>query len=169
MGHNATVLTDSPLAANVGVAMVKIAAIYMLIGLIVGMAMGISGDFSLSSVHAHISLLGWATMSITGMIYLVMPGCRKSRLAGLHFWGHNVGLPVMMLGLASLTYGLKDAEKTVAGGSVIVLGSLLAFTVNVWRNGVRAHLNDVSIAIPSTLARCGVGIAQEAGRFSPQA
>lgn len=118
-----------------GVRLLKISAVYMVIGLIMGLAMGISGDFSLSSVHAHLSLLGWATMSIAGIVYMVMPRLSRSRLASLHFWGHNLGLPVMMVSLGLFTYGHAAAEKAVALGSTIVLLSLLLFAVNLIVNG----------------------------------
>ena len=120
---------------NVGLTLVKIAAIYMLIGVVMGVAMGISGNFSLSSTHSHILLLGWLTMSVSGIVYILIPGCNHNRLAMLHFWGHNVGLPVMTASLALYVYGYTDAEKTIGVGSVLILISLLVFTINLYRNG----------------------------------
>lgn len=120
---------------NVGIRLVKIAAIYMLIGVVMGVVMGMSNNFSLSSVHSHISLLGWATMSIAGIVYILVPGCNHNRLATLHFWGHNVGLPVMITSLALYTYGYEDAEKMIAVGSMLILISLLVFTLNLFLNG----------------------------------
>ncbi len=120
---------------RMGITLLRIAAVYLLVGLAMGLVMGIANDFTLASVHAHISLLGWATMSITGFVYLVRPACRESRLALVHFWGHNLGLPVMMAGLALERFGYQAAEKGIAAGSVLVIGSLAAFTVNVFRNG----------------------------------
>jgi len=120
---------------NIGLRLVKIAALYLVLGLVMGTAMGISGDFSLASVHSHIALLGWAAMSVTGVLYLLLPGCRQSRLSAVHFWGHNVGLPVMMVSLALFTYGNRQAEKVIGAGSMLVLASLLVFTVNLFRNG----------------------------------
>ncbi len=78
---------------NIGRKMVKIAAVYMLIGLLMGLIMGISGNFTLTSVHAHSLLLGWATMALAGIVYIVIPDCGRSRLAKLYFWGHNVERP----------------------------------------------------------------------------
>ncbi len=120
---------------NVGITLVKIAAIYMLIGVVMGVAMGISGNFSLLSAHSHILLSGWATMSIAGIVYILIPGCNHNRLAMLHFWGHNVGLPVMTASLVLYTYGYKDAEKLIGVGSVLILISLLIFTINLYLNG----------------------------------
>jgi hypothetical protein len=74
-------------------------------------------------------------MAITGIVYLVMPGCARSRLATLHFWGHNIGLPVMMVGLALKDYGPANMEPLIAAGSTLVLLSLVLFAVNLLRNG----------------------------------
>ena len=120
---------------NIGLRLVKIAALYLVLALTLGMAMGISGDFSLASVHSHIALLGWAAMSVTGVIYLLLPTCGRSRLSAVHFWGHNIGLPVMMACLALETYGHKEAEKGLAASSMLVLASLVIFAVNLYRNG----------------------------------
>ncbi|MBI5083247.1 MAG: cytochrome-c oxidase [Acidobacteria bacterium] len=119
----------------IGIWMLRISAVYMVIGLVLGLAMGISGDFLLSSVHAHLSLLGWTTMSITGFVYVLFPACCRSRLAALHCWGHNIGLPVMMASLTLYTLGHKSAEKAIGAGSTIVLLSLLVFTANLFLNG----------------------------------
>ena len=122
---------------NVGLRLLKIAAVYMVAGLMLGLAMGISDNFSLSSLHAHILLLGWETMAITGIAYMLAPACSQSRLANLHFWGHNLGLPVMMASLALSIYGVKAAEKAIASGATMVLISLLLFAINLHRNGGR--------------------------------
>jgi cbb3-type cytochrome oxidase subunit 1 len=119
---------------NIGVRLIQIAAVYMSLGLILGFGMAIASDFTLSSVHAHISLLGWATMAITGVVYVLIPGCARNRLAKLHFWGHNIGLPVMMVSLALYALGITAAEKAVAAGSILVVGSLLLFSFNLIRN-----------------------------------
>jgi hypothetical protein len=95
---------------NIGLRLVKIAAVYMLIGLVMGLAMGISGNLTLMSVHSHILLLGWATMAVAGIAYGLMPGCHRSPLTKWHFWGRNLGLPVMMGSLALKDYGLSAAD-----------------------------------------------------------
>ncbi len=49
-----------------GARLIQIAVVYMVLGLRLGFAMGIAGDFSFSSVHSHVLLLGWTTMAIAG-------------------------------------------------------------------------------------------------------
>jgi cbb3-type cytochrome oxidase subunit 1 len=116
-----------------GIRLLRISAIYLLLGLVLGLVMGISGDFLLMSVHAHLLLLGWAAMAVTGIVYIVLPQYSGNRLASVHFWGHNLGLPVMMVGLVMQTYGHSEAEPGVAAGSILVTVSLAMFTVNLFR------------------------------------
>lgn len=131
---------------GLGSTLLRISTIYLMIGLLMGLVMGITGDFALSSVHAHISLLGWATMAITAVVYLVVPACRASRLARWHFWSHNVGLPVMMCSLVLLTYGFQGAEKGLAFGSTLIVAALFVFSINVFLNCGQKQLNSTSVA-----------------------
>ncbi len=117
-----------------GLRLLKISAVYLVLGLAVGLGMGISQSFVFASVHAHTLLLGWAAMAVCGIIYLLLPGCPGNRLRVLHFWGHNLGLPVMIAGLTLEARGNKSVEPMVAGGSVLVFFSLLLFTLNLLRH-----------------------------------
>ena len=119
---------------NIGIMFLQIAANYLVVGLAVGLTMAITSNMLLTTVHAHILLLGWATMALAGIVYRLMPRCQDSVLAKVHFWGHNIGLPILMVSLGMFLYGVKSAEKVVAVGSVVVLLSLLVFTINLFRN-----------------------------------
>jgi hypothetical protein len=122
----------------VGLALVKMSALYLLVALVLGLTMAIGEDFTLMSVHSHLGLLGWAAMGLTGVVYLVVPRTGTSRLAVAHFWLHNVGLPVMTGGLTILDLrGDARAEPVIGVGSVLVLVALALFTVNLFRNGRR--------------------------------
>ena len=100
--------------SKIGVTLVKIASIYMMMGLAVGLLMGLSGNHALVSVHSHISLLGWATMAITGLVYIVRPRCADSKLSHLYFWLHNISLPIMIFSLALYYgYGNPAAERLI--------------------------------------------------------
>ncbi len=67
-------------------------------GLVMGLAMAMTKDSTLSLVRAHVTLSGLGTMAITGIVYILVPGSGRNRLARLHFSGHNIGLPEMMAG-----------------------------------------------------------------------
>jgi hypothetical protein len=118
----------------IGMAFVKIASLYLLGGVVLGMVMGMAENFSLMSVHSHVLLLGWATLALSGVVYLIVPGCAENPLAVAHFWLHNLGLPVMLASLAAVALGHPGAEPVIGVGSSIVIAGLAFFTLNVLRN-----------------------------------
>jgi len=113
--------------------LIKIAALYLLVGVAMGIVMGIRQQFALAPVHAHVNLLGWVSLAIIGVVYRIYPEAAQTRLAHIHFWGHNVGLPVFMLGLALIFSGHAEFHPLVNVGATVVFLSVVAFVANVWR------------------------------------
>ena len=111
----------------------KLAGLWLLIGLSLGIFMSARLDFTLRSVHAHINLLGWATLALTGLVYAVYPVMAETALARWHFWLHNLGLPVMMGGLVALMLGLHAAEPLVQIGATTSVLGLCLFVLNLFR------------------------------------
>jgi hypothetical protein len=64
--------------------LIKIAAVYLVAGVTMGIVMGITHEFVLAPVHAHINLLGWATLALMGVVYHVHPAAAETRLAAVH-------------------------------------------------------------------------------------
>src|SRR3954464_2808194 len=60
-------------------------AIMLTAGVTLGVVMGVRHDFSLAPVHAHINLVGWASLALFGIVYKLYPEMARSRLAALHF------------------------------------------------------------------------------------
>ena len=91
--------------------------------------------FSLSTVHVHINLLGWVSLSIAGIIYILFPHLADTASAKAHFWLHNIGLPVMMISIALAIHGVNDIFFPLAtiGGAVTVIG-IFCFGYNVLAN-----------------------------------
>jgi cbb3-type cytochrome oxidase subunit 1 len=114
--------------------LIKISAVYFGLGVILGMYMSMSHSFNLTPVHAHLNLLGWTALTLAGIIYHLFPDAAKSSLAKIHFWGHNIGLPIMMLGLALFVHGHEQYEPAIAVGATITVISILIFVVNVLKN-----------------------------------
>ncbi|MGG1517939.1 cytochrome-c oxidase [Paenibacillus oryzisoli] len=104
---------------------------YFVIGVLMGMGMSMSENYTLSPVHAHINLLGWVSMALGGMLYHVFPAAGASRLGKWHFWLHMIGIPVMMAGLASMLLTASTAFIPVVsiGGVMVVVGTIL-FSIN---------------------------------------
>jgi hypothetical protein len=100
---------------------------YFVIGIGLAVYMGASGNHALFTVHSHISLLGWASMGLTGLLYRAFPAAAQTRLAGWHFWLYQLAVPVMVLAVAALYSGAKGAGPVAGVASVVVLVSVLLF------------------------------------------
>lgn len=113
----------------------KAAVFYAAVGVIMGAVMGATGNFTDKSIHAHFNLVGWVSMAVMALCYRVFPDLAESRLAAPHFWLHNLGLPLMMAGVAAIMRGHGDVGEPMAGvGSVLLVGGFLSFGLNVWLN-----------------------------------
>jgi cbb3-type cytochrome oxidase subunit 1 len=120
---------------RIALTLVKIAAVYLVVSLAIGMYMAITHNHALATVHSHIALLGWATMALTGLVYLNWPACGANRLASAHFWLHNIGLPIMLGSLAVIMVtGDSRVEPVIGAGSLLVVLALVCFAINVIRH-----------------------------------
>jgi cbb3-type cytochrome oxidase subunit 1 len=117
-----------------GLRFLKIAVVYLVLGAILGLAMGIKQNFALVPVHAHLLLLGWASLALAGVVYHLYPAASGTRLARWHFWLHNIGLPVFMVGLGFLVTGTEAIVPVVVVAAITVLIGLVLFAVNVLLN-----------------------------------
>jgi hypothetical protein len=100
---------------------------YFVIGTSMGVFMGASGNHSLFPAHAHINLVGWASMGLTGLLYRSFPAAAQSALAAWHFWLYQLAAPVMLLAVAAIYSGYAKAEPVAGVASVVVLVSILLF------------------------------------------
>lgn len=114
--------------------LIKFAALYLVLGVTMGIVMGITHEFVLAPVHAHINLLGFATLAIIGLVYHAYPAAAQTRLATAHFWIHNIALPVFMVGLGfALTGHDAFVPVTIVGAMGVAIG-IVVLAVNLWRS-----------------------------------
>ncbi len=119
---------------NVSTWFLRLAAFWMVIGIAFGIHMGASGDHSLKSLHAHINLLGWASMAIFALVYRVWPVLADTVLAKLHFFIYVVGHLVQMVLLFVVLKGNPGVEPALGIISIIVGIGVLCFAINIWKN-----------------------------------
>ena len=112
----------------------KLAILYLLIGISLGIGMGATENFALRSVHAHLNLLGWATMALAGIIYCIFPAAGHSRLAKVHFWLQNIGLPLMLLSLTLLVQGHPGIIPLLGTAEIATALGILVFAANIFLN-----------------------------------
>ncbi|MHC8366445.1 hypothetical protein ACYZT9_11310 [Pseudomonas sp. ZT5P21] len=124
----------------------RLAAIYFAIGVVLGVAMGASGDHSLFAVHAHVNLLGWVSMALFGIIGTAHPSISEGRVAAAQFWTYNVGVPVMLGALTLRLKGFPSVEPLIAVASILIGCSVLLFAWLVFsRIGAAAgHLSSAA-------------------------
>lgn len=124
----------NPQFSPVGAIWLKLAVVYLIVGVGLGIMMGASENFTMRPVHAHINLLGWATMALAGLIYSVYPQAGLSRLAKVHFWLNNVSLPVMAISLAFVLTGERGVIPVLAISEIVAAAGILAFAANIFIN-----------------------------------
>jgi hypothetical protein len=132
MNSNASAATIQ--LSSAGVVWLKLAVIYLIAGIALGIAMGATENFTLRPVHAHINLLGWATLAVAGVVYTVFPQAGESKLAKVHFWLQNLAMPVMLGALTSLMLGNRGIIPVLAISEFVAAAGILAFALNIFLN-----------------------------------
>jgi len=116
---------------DTSLAWLRLAAVYFLLAVLLGIAMGMSADHTLFPVHAHLNLLGWVSMALIGLIYRHFPDAGRTRLARTQFWLHNLGLPAMMAALSLKLMGNAQIEPVLGVSSLVVAAAVALFTLNL--------------------------------------
>ncbi len=112
----------------------KLGVLYLVIGVGLGIAMGASHTFTLRPVHAHMNLLGFTVMTLAGLVYSVYPEAGASRLARIHFWLHNLALPVMVVALTALLLGNEAVVPFLGVAEITAAAGVLLFAANIFIN-----------------------------------
>lgn len=107
------------------------APIYAVLGMFFGIFMAASGDHTLAPVHGHLNLLGWVTIALYGAFYTLKPQASASRLAKLQVLLAEMGVIVVVPGIAIAIMG--GGEGLAQAGSMIILAGMLLFSVIVVR------------------------------------
>jgi hypothetical protein len=58
--------------------LLRVSVVMILIGLIMGVAMGASEDFRLMPAHAHLNLVGFVAVFLVGLYYAAVPAAAAS-------------------------------------------------------------------------------------------
>lgn len=112
----------------------KAAVVYFVIGVALGIYMGASNDHTLRPVHAHLNLLGWASMALIGFFVLHFGDRLNARLERAQFWLHQVGAAVIFVTLALFLLGSAAAGPVLGIASMVVGVSVLLFAFNVFKS-----------------------------------
>lgn len=111
----------------------RLGVLSALVGMSLGVWMGASENFTLSPVHAHINLLGFASMMLFGLFYRIIPAAAQGWLATVHFILAVLGFLILAPCLAWLLLGHREIVPVLAAGEIMLVASMLLFTVIVFR------------------------------------
>jgi hypothetical protein len=110
-----------------------------------GIAMGMSHDFLLRPVHAHVNLLGFAVLAVAAFVFYAFPDLARTWLATAWFWLYNIAMPVGLSALALTLNGQMWAEPALIVGQLLIWASGCLFAVMVLWN-LRATQAPAAIA-----------------------
>ncbi len=115
----------------------RLAVLFALAGMTVGIAMAASHDHSVMPAHAHLNLLGWVSLFLIGIFYRLHPERDASRLALLHVVTWAVATVILTVGVAAIDLGYAAGEPVAVVGSLAILAAMVMFAVVVFRPGLR--------------------------------
>lgn len=130
---------------------------WLSLGVTVGLAMAAHPAWTIyRPAHAHMMLLGFATMMIFGVAYHVIPRftghpLHSRRAPGAHWWLANAGLVLMVAGFALRAHAAPLATPVLATGGALAAAGAYTFAYVMWRtiDGPRRAAKPVSSAAPA--------------------
>ena len=105
----------------------RIAVIYALVAMVLGIVMGISEDHTQTPTHAHLNLVGWVSMALYALVYRQYPAAAESRLAIPHFWVANIGAVLLTVGIYTQMVPLPSLAFIVISGSLFTILGMVMF------------------------------------------
>ena len=106
------------------------AVLCVLCGMVWGIMMAASNDHGMMPAHAHLNLLGWATLALMGTFYQLSG--KSGRLGWINFFLSFGAVIVLIPSLAFYLAGNAAAEKVTAIGSILALVGMLTFAASVF-------------------------------------
>ncbi|RAK59402.1 hypothetical protein DJ021_06070 [Phenylobacterium hankyongense] len=113
--------------SRISIAFFGTAVLYALAGMVLGMVMAASNDHLLTPVHAHMNLLGWASLAVMGAFYGIAGDRAPARLAWANFTISNLGNLVTLPLLAMLLKGDAAVIPVMVVGEVLIVAGMLTF------------------------------------------
>jgi cbb3-type cytochrome oxidase subunit 1 len=109
---------------RVDVYFLLLATLLLLAGAALGISMGASEDFQLTPVHAHLNLVGWASLAVFGLVYRAYPKLAERRLALFHFIFSATSAVLLPIGIG-LAVLRSQSGLAIAASLLWVVGVLL--------------------------------------------
>jgi hypothetical protein len=115
------------------VILLRVAVALGLIGLAMGIAMGITQDFTLAPAHAHLNLLGFVLLFVAGLYYHAFPQAAATMLAKVQATIAVIGAALLPTGIAAVLTGHDGLKPITVIGAFTVFTGMLLFAWIVFR------------------------------------
>ncbi|GKV70616.1 hypothetical protein NCCP2716_31140 [Sporosarcina sp. NCCP-2716] len=106
------------------VRLIRLAALFGLVGTILGSHMAGSGSYAFKPIHAHVLLVGWLSVFSWGVFYKIYR-VRAVKLVSVHGWAAIIGSIGLTVGMWLQFLQPFNINSTVALIFYIVGGSIL--------------------------------------------
>ena len=110
----------------------RLGVLAALVGMSLGVWMGANENFTLRPVHAHINLLGFASMMLFGLFYRSFPTAARGWLPMAHFALAVIGFLIMAPSLTLMLLGNASALPFLGASEVMLVVSMLLFVIIVF-------------------------------------
>jgi hypothetical protein len=100
--------------------------VWLLVGMVFGIYLGITDQLNYSNSHAHLNLLGFVLSVLFGLLHRNWPALAQSRFAKPQFYIYQLGVVVLVAGKYSIDGGGTEALAP-PGSLIVVLGVLIMF------------------------------------------
>ena len=127
----------------------RIAVLFALAGIGMGIAMAIARDHAAMPAHAHLNLLGWVSLFLFGLYYRLNPALDVSRLALVQVGVWSFGTVGLTVAVAAIHMGYEAADPIAAVASLIVLAAMLLFAVLVFRPSLGTRMTSAAVLAPA--------------------
>ena len=117
----------------IGSLMMCVSVVILLIGMLAGIAMGITQNFALAPAHAHLNLVGGVLLFLFGLYYKLVPAAGTSALAKVQGSLHIAGGILFPIGVAFVLLKGPSVEAAPIAGSLVVVVAMVLFAVIVFR------------------------------------
>jgi hypothetical protein len=111
--------------------LIRIAAVFGLIGTVLGSHMAGSGSYAFRPIHAHILLVGWLSMFSWGVFYRIYK-VRAKKLMAFHGWTAIIGAIGLTSGMWLQFMQPFDVNATLSLILYIVGGTVLLISFAVF-------------------------------------
>ena len=111
----------------------RLGALSALVGMALGVWMGANETFTLRPVHAHVNLLGFASMMLFGLFYRAFPAAGRGWMPMVHFVLSVVGFLILMPSLTLMLLGKPLFMPAMIASEIMLVASIALFVVIVFK------------------------------------